>query len=101
MTISSSHEFIGRPESAVSIVGAQIITTGTATVPGRPAASDQSAGQLQNPRVQFVASQLVGVALAHHVPRLAPFRSLLAQQVADSIGPNLQRYPTGDLSMPR
>ncbi|MEZ0052964.1 AcrR family transcriptional regulator [Mycobacterium sp. MAA66] len=48
-------------------------------------------------RVQFVASQLVGVAMARYILELEPFRSLPAQQVADIIGPNLQRYLTGEL----
>ncbi|MGB8407288.1 MAG: TetR family transcriptional regulator [Mycobacterium sp.] len=48
-------------------------------------------------RVQFVASQLVGVAMARYILELEPFRSLPAQQVADTIGPNLQRYLTGEL----
>lgn len=48
-------------------------------------------------RVQFVASQLVGVAMARYILELEPFRSLPAQQIADTIGPNLQRYLTGDL----
>lgn len=48
-------------------------------------------------RVQFVASQLVGVAMARYILALEPFTSLPAQQIADTIGPNLQRYLTGDL----
>ncbi|MGO8962952.1 TetR/AcrR family transcriptional regulator [Mycobacterium sp.] len=48
-------------------------------------------------RVQFVASQLVGVIMARYILKLEPFASLPAQQIADTIGPNLQRYLTGDL----
>jgi AcrR family transcriptional regulator len=48
-------------------------------------------------RVQFVASQLVGVIMARYILELEPFVSLSAQQVADTIAPNLQRYLTGDL----
>jgi len=48
-------------------------------------------------RVQFVASQLVGVAMARYILALEPFTSLPAQQIADTIGPNLQRYLTGEL----
>lgn len=48
-------------------------------------------------RVQFVASQLVGVAMARYILELEPFRSLPAQQIADTIGPNLQHYLTGEL----
>ncbi len=49
-------------------------------------------------RVQFVASQLVGIVMARYILELEPFKSLPVQQVADTIGPNLQRYLTGDLS---
>ncbi|OBF60926.1 TetR family transcriptional regulator [Mycobacterium sp. 852002-53434_SCH5985345] len=48
-------------------------------------------------RVQFVASQLVGVVMARYILRLEPFASLPAEQVAHTIAPNLQRYLTGDL----
>lgn len=48
-------------------------------------------------RIQFVASQLVGVVMARYILGLEPFASLPAQQVADTVAPNLQRYLTGDL----
>jgi AcrR family transcriptional regulator len=48
-------------------------------------------------RIQFVASQLVGVVMARYILELEPFKSLPAQQIADTIAPNLQRYLTGDL----
>jgi AcrR family transcriptional regulator len=48
-------------------------------------------------RVQFVASQLVGVVMARYILELDPFKSLPVQQIAETIGPNLQRYLTGDL----
>jgi AcrR family transcriptional regulator len=48
-------------------------------------------------RIQFVASQLVGVLVARYIVQLEPFASLPAQQIADTIAPNLQRYLTGDL----
>lgn len=48
-------------------------------------------------RVQFVASQLVGVMMARYILELEPFRSLPVQQIAETIAPNLQRYLTGDL----
>jgi hypothetical protein len=49
-------------------------------------------------RIQFVASQLVGVLMARYILELEPFKSLPAQQIAETIAPNLQRYLTGDLS---
>ena len=48
-------------------------------------------------RVQFVASQLVGVVMARYILELEPFTSLPVQQIAETIAPNLQRYLTGDL----
>jgi len=48
-------------------------------------------------RIQFVASQLVGVVMARYILELEPFALLPAQQIADTIAPNLQRYLTGDL----
>ena len=48
-------------------------------------------------RVQFVASQLVGVVMARYILELEPFKSLPAAQIAETIAPNLQRYLTGEL----
>ncbi|TRW83370.1 helix-turn-helix transcriptional regulator [Mycolicibacterium sp. 018/SC-01/001] len=48
-------------------------------------------------RVQFVASQLVGVVMARYILELEPFKSLPVEQIAKTIAPNLQRYLTGDL----
>jgi AcrR family transcriptional regulator len=48
-------------------------------------------------RVQFVASQLVGVVMARYILELEPFKSLPVEQIAQTIAPNLQRYLTGDL----
>lgn len=48
-------------------------------------------------RIQFVASQLVGVVMARYILKLEPFASLPPEQIARTIAPNLQRYLTGDL----
>jgi AcrR family transcriptional regulator len=48
-------------------------------------------------RIQFVASQLVGVVMARYILQLEPFASLPAEQIARTIAPNLQRYLTGEL----
>lgn len=48
-------------------------------------------------RVQFVASQLVGVVMARYILELEPFRSLPVDQIAETIAPNLQHYLTGEL----
>jgi AcrR family transcriptional regulator len=49
-------------------------------------------------RVQFVASQLLGVVMARYILELDPFKSLPIEQIAETIAPNLQRYLTGDLT---
>jgi AcrR family transcriptional regulator len=51
-------------------------------------------------RIQFVASQLVGVLMARYILDLEPFASLPAEQIVDTIAPTLQRYLTGDLPAP-
>jgi AcrR family transcriptional regulator len=48
-------------------------------------------------RVQFVASQLVGVVMARYILELEPFKSLPVEQIVETIAPNVQRYLTGDL----
>ncbi len=48
-------------------------------------------------RVQFVASQLMGLVMARYIVKIEPFASLPVEQVAETIAPNLQRYLTGDL----
>ncbi len=48
-------------------------------------------------RVQFVASQLVGVVMARYILELDPFKSLPVEQIVETIAPNIQRYLTGDL----
>jgi AcrR family transcriptional regulator len=48
-------------------------------------------------RIQFVASQLVGMVMARYILQLEPFASLPADRIARTIAPNLQRYLTGDL----
>jgi hypothetical protein len=48
-------------------------------------------------RVQFVASQLVGIVMARYILELDPFKSLPVDQIVETIAPNLQRYLTDDL----
>jgi len=48
-------------------------------------------------RVQFVASQLVGVVMARYILELEPFASLPVEQIAETVAPTLQRYLTGKL----
>lgn len=48
-------------------------------------------------RVQFVATQLLGVLMARYIIKLEPLASLPVDRVAKTIAPNIQRYLTGDL----
>lgn len=48
-------------------------------------------------RIQFVASQLVGVVMARYILELDPFKSMPPEHIARTIAPNLQRYLTGEL----
>ncbi|SPM36927.1 hypothetical protein MRAB57_4769, partial [Mycobacterium rhizamassiliense] len=48
-------------------------------------------------RALFVASQLMGVVMARYIVQVEPLASLPAEQVAQTIAPNLQRYLTGEL----
>lgn len=48
-------------------------------------------------RAEFVATQILGVAMARHIFELEPFASLPIEQIVDTIAPNLQRYLTGQL----
>ena len=50
-------------------------------------------------RVQFVASQMLGVAIARYIVGVEPFASLPAERIAQTIAPTLQRYLTGDLPL--
>ncbi|HTM85982.1 MAG TPA: TetR family transcriptional regulator [Mycobacterium sp.] len=48
-------------------------------------------------RAEFVASQMLGVAMTRYILRLEPLATLPAEQIADTIAPTLQRYLTGEL----
>lgn len=48
-------------------------------------------------RAEFASTQILGVMMARYIVRLEPFASLPAQQIAETIAPNLQHYLTGDL----
>jgi len=40
---------------------------------------------------------LMGVVIARYIVKIEPFASLPNEQIVQTIGPNLQRYLTGDL----
>jgi AcrR family transcriptional regulator len=48
-------------------------------------------------RTNLVASQLVGLVMARYVIRIEPLASTPALVLVAAIGPNLQRYITGDI----
>jgi AcrR family transcriptional regulator len=48
-------------------------------------------------RAEFVATQILGIAMARHILELEPMASLPVAQIVDTIAPNLQRYLTGEL----
>jgi AcrR family transcriptional regulator len=48
-------------------------------------------------RAEFVATQILGVAMARHIFELEPIASLPVEQIVDTIAPNLQHYLTGEL----
>jgi AcrR family transcriptional regulator len=96
-----------------SELGARLIATLRALITGADVSLARSflqevigvevGGRVDNPpgtgaiRTQFVASQLMGVVMARYIVKLEPFASLPAEQIAQTIAPNLQRYLTGDL----
>ena len=49
-------------------------------------------------RATLVGSQVIGLALARYIVKVEPLASAPAAQVATAVGPNLQRYLTGDLA---
>ncbi|MDT3399752.1 TetR family transcriptional regulator [Streptomyces sp. B1866] len=48
-------------------------------------------------RAGLVASQLVGLALSRYVVEIEPLASLHSEAVVAAVGPNVQRYLTGEL----
>ena len=50
-------------------------------------------------RATLVGSQLIGLAMARYIVKVEPLASAPAAQVAAAVGPTLQRYLTGDLSV--
>lgn len=64
---------------------------------------EEIAARVDNPpgsgiiRAEFVASQVAGVLMARYIVELQPFASLPAEQIAQTIAPNLQHYLTGEL----
>jgi AcrR family transcriptional regulator len=49
-------------------------------------------------RASLAASQMMGLLIARYVVRVEPLASAPAAQLVAAIGPNIQRYLTGDLA---
>lgn len=64
----------------------------------------QAIGRLapSNPelRTQLAISHMIGLAMARHVFAIEPIASADAETLVAIVGPTLQRYVTGDLSVP-
>ena len=50
-------------------------------------------------RASLAASQMLGLLIARYIVRIEPLASLPSAQVVATIGPNVQRYLTGDLGL--
>jgi AcrR family transcriptional regulator len=50
-------------------------------------------------RASLAASQMMGLLIARYVVRVEPLASAPAAQLVTAIGPNIQRYLTGDLGL--
>jgi hypothetical protein len=50
-------------------------------------------------RASLAASQMMGLLIARYVLRVEPLASAPAAQLVAAIGPNVQRYLTGDLGL--
>lgn len=56
-----------------------------------------TAGDRTELRASLAASQVVGLGIARYVLKLEPLASADIETIVDTVGPNLQRYLTGDL----
>jgi len=51
-------------------------------------------------RTGLVASQIIGVVVARYLFRFEPMASMSADELAEAVGPTIQRYLTGPMSAP-
>jgi AcrR family transcriptional regulator len=51
-------------------------------------------------RATLVGSQLIGLAMARYIIRVEPLASTPSAQVAAAVGPTVQRYLTGEVTVP-
>lgn len=55
-------------------------------------------GELPEARVTLAGSQLLGLIMGRYVLKVPPLAALSIQEIADTVGPTLDRYLFGDLS---
>nr|WP_267899982.1 hypothetical protein [Mycobacteroides salmoniphilum] len=48
-------------------------------------------------RAEFAITQMAGILVARYVMEVEPLASLTAEEIALTVGPNIQRYLTGEL----
>jgi AcrR family transcriptional regulator len=70
----------------------QVLRRVVGTLDLTPAEREQRGG--------LVASQLIGVVMARYVLRIEPLASASPEWLVAAIGPNVQRYLTGDVELP-
>ena len=51
-------------------------------------------------RASLVASQIIGLVMARYVLKVEPMASASPSSLVAAIGPNVQRYLTGDVELP-
>ena len=51
-------------------------------------------------RASLVATQIIGLVMARYVLKLEPLASASPESIVAAIGPNVQRYLTGDVELP-
>jgi len=51
-------------------------------------------------RGSLAASQLIGLVMARYVLKVEPLASASPESIVAAIGPNVQRYLTGDVELP-
>ncbi len=48
-------------------------------------------------RAEFAITQMAGILVARYIMEVEPLASLTAEEIAHTVGPNIQRYLTGEL----
>jgi AcrR family transcriptional regulator len=98
--------FLGLLRSAMTSeqAAAMLREFATDAILSRIAQVAQQAGRAPDPgaayRAALVGSQVLGLALARYVLQLGPIAHADADQLAAALGPVLDRYLAGDLSVP-